>query len=87
MITKAFCYAIEWVEPYNIRMSARELYESTVRALPPLERLRLAAFILDELSASKGAGLEFEDEWSDEDLGDLAHYSSQYLIRQDGDNG
>jgi hypothetical protein len=56
-------------------MSARELYNKTIRQLPPVDRLRLAAMILDELAATSGAGLDLRDDWTDEDIADLAAYS------------
>jgi len=56
-------------------MSARDIYDKTIRPLPPMERLRIATFILDELSASGGEGLDIRDDWSDEDVSDLIGYS------------
>jgi hypothetical protein len=56
-------------------MSARELYDKSIRQLPAVDRLRLAAMILDDLAATTGADLEVRDDWSDEDLADLAAYS------------
>jgi hypothetical protein len=59
-------------------MSAKELYNTTIRKLTPLERLRLATMILDELTASQGAGLDISDEWSDEDIRDMAAFSLKH---------
>jgi hypothetical protein len=59
-------------------MSARELYEKNIRQLPALERLRLATLILDELTAANGAGLDVCDEWTDEDISELAAYSLKH---------
>ena len=56
-------------------MSARDIYDQTIRPLPPMERLRIATFILDELSASGGQGLDIRNDWSDEDVADLMGYS------------
>lgn len=56
-------------------MTAREIYEKTICQLPPMDRLRLATLILDDLAASDGAGLDIRDEWSDEDVADLTQYS------------
>ncbi|HTW94673.1 MAG TPA: hypothetical protein VMD30_07775 [Tepidisphaeraceae bacterium] len=58
-------------------MSAREIYDATIRQLPPIERLRLASLILDELAASNGAGLDMGDDWSDEDIADLIAFSAR----------
>jgi len=52
-------------------MNARELYNSTIRNLPALDRLHLASLILDDLAASAGAGLDLRDDWSAEDIADL----------------
>jgi len=49
-------------------MSAREIYNATVRQLSPLERLRLASLILEELAASNGEGLDIRDDCSEEDV-------------------
>lgn len=53
-------------------MSAREIYDSTIRRLPAIDRLRLASMILDDLAASQGKDLDLSDEWSDEDISDLS---------------
>jgi hypothetical protein len=51
--------------------NAKDIYADTVRQLPPKERLRLAALILDELASS----VAFADAWSDQDMQDLAAFS------------
>ena len=51
--------------------NAKDIYADTVRQLPPNERLRLAALILDELASS----VAFADAWSDQDMQDLAAFS------------
>ena len=56
-------------------MSARELYDKSIRQLPAVDRLRLAAMILDELAATSGAGLDLRDDWTEQDIADLAAYS------------
>jgi hypothetical protein len=58
-------------------MSAREIYDSTIRQLAPVERLRLASIILNELAES-GAGLDSSDEWSEQDIADLAAFSARH---------
>ena len=62
-------------------MSARELYDKTIRQLPAVDRLRLAALILDELAAASGAGLDIRDDWSEEDIVDLAAHSLKHSAR------
>jgi hypothetical protein len=59
-------------------MTAREIYENNVAQLPPVDRLRLAAWILDDLAASNGAGLDIRDDWSDQDVVDLSAYSMKH---------
>jgi hypothetical protein len=59
-------------------MSARELYNKAIKQLPAVDRLRLAAMILDDLAATSGAGLDIRDDWTDEDIADLAAYSLKH---------
>ena len=62
-------------------MSAREIYNTSIRQLPAIDRLRLASLILDDLAASNGAGLDIRDDWSDEDRADLAALSMTHATR------
>jgi hypothetical protein len=57
-----------------------DLYTRVVRPLPPAERLRLAARILDDLTkeAVAGNGLGFGETWTEQDKCELAAYSLQY---------
>jgi hypothetical protein len=55
----------------------QELYESRVRPMVPAERLQLARLILDDLAPS-GTPLDVSDEWSDDDLADVAAFSAQH---------
>jgi len=59
-------------------LTAQEVYTNNVRSLPPSERLRLAALILEELTASAASLLDFSDSWSDEDVRDLTAFSLQH---------
>jgi hypothetical protein len=61
-------------------MSAQEVYAKTVRPLPPTERLRLAALILNELlgRATPEGPVDVSDVWTAEDRKDLAAFSLQY---------
>jgi hypothetical protein len=56
-------------------LTAQQLFESSVIELPKSERLKLAALILDDLSQSGAAALDFSDSWSDEDIDDLRAFS------------
>ena len=59
-------------------LTAQTVYEASVAALPKSERLKLASLILEELSASSGAALDFSDSWSEEDVRDLTAFAAQY---------
>ena len=59
-------------------MSAREIYDSIIRQLVPMERLRLATIILDDLTATGDEGLNMRDDWSDEDIADVARFSMSH---------
>lgn len=55
----------------------QELYESRVRPMVPAERLQSARLILDDLAVSNTA-VDSSDEWSDDDLADVAAYSERH---------
>ena len=59
-------------------LTAQEVFTETVRALPPSERLRLAALILQELTQSKVADVDRSDTWNEQDQRDLTTLSLQY---------
>ena len=59
-------------------LTAQEVFTETVRALPPSERLRLAALILQELTQAEVAGVDRSDTWSEQDQHDLTTLSLQY---------
>lgn len=59
-------------------LTAQEVFTETVRALPPSERLRLAALILQDLTQSEVAGVDRGDTWNDQDQRDLTTLSLQY---------
>jgi len=54
--------------------TAQEVFNAEVRGLPPGERLRLAALILDDLTETS-SGLDVNDAWSDEDIRDVTVFS------------
>ena len=58
--------------------TAQEVYTDTVRAMPPGERLRLAALILEDFTKHNLSLVESSDAWSDQDQLDLAAFSLQY---------
>ena len=59
-------------------LTAQEVFNQTVKALPPGERLRLAALILDELAHSDAAVVDRSDTWSEQDQSDLTAVALKY---------
>lgn len=59
-------------------LTAESVYESSVATVPKSEQLKLAALILDNLTATAAAGLDYSDSWSDDDLCDVAPYAADY---------
>jgi hypothetical protein len=59
-------------------LTAQEVFAETVRALPPSERLRLAALILQDLAQSEVAVVDRSDTWTEQDQDDLTTFSLQY---------
>jgi hypothetical protein len=55
--------------------TAQEVFTETVRALPPTERLRLAALILDDLARSNLAVIDSDNSWSEQDQSELITFS------------
>jgi hypothetical protein len=58
--------------------SAQEVYHQVVRALSPMERLRLANLILNELVAPDLSAIDQSDAWTEQDQIDLTHFAIQY---------
>ncbi len=59
-------------------LTAQEVFTETIRALPPSERLRLAALILQDLAQSDVAVVNRSDTWNEEDERDLTAVSLKY---------
>jgi hypothetical protein len=59
-------------------ITAQEVFVETVRALPPTERLRLAALILQDLAQADMAVVDTGSVWSAQDQHDLTTFSLQY---------
>lgn len=59
-------------------LTAQEVFTETVRSLPPNERLRLAALILQDLAQSEVAVVDRSDTWTGQDQHDLTTVSLQY---------
>jgi len=62
-------------------MTAREIYERDIRQLPPMDRLRLASLILDDLTGPSSRPLDVSDQWSHEDIADLTKASLDYAAK------
>jgi hypothetical protein len=58
--------------------TAQEVFMETVRPLPPLERLRLAAFILQDLTQSGVSVVDKSARWNEQDQNDFIPFSLQY---------
>ena len=66
--------------------TVQEIYEHTIRPLTAREQLRLAAWILNDIS-SRGA-LDVSDSWSDEDCRDFSAAGWQrceFSVAEDAD--
>jgi hypothetical protein len=59
-------------------LTAQEVFTETVRVLPPTERLRLAALILQELAQTDMAVVDASSVWSEQDQRDVTAFSLQY---------
>ena len=59
-------------------ITAQEVFTETVRTLPPTERLRLAALILQDLAQANIAVVDTSSVWSEQDQSELAAFSLQY---------
>jgi hypothetical protein len=62
-------------------VTAQEVFTETVRSLPPTERLRLAALILQDLAQVDMAVVEINSVWSEQDQNDLTAFSLQYAAK------
>jgi hypothetical protein len=49
-------------------MTVQEIYQQTIKPLPTEDRLRIASFILNDITGGK---VDVRDEWSDDDLRDF----------------
>ena len=65
---------------------ARQIYETGVKNLPVIERLRLVKLVLDDLMSSPTTWIVNEsDMWSEEDYADLMRMSLTYAARSLGE--
>lgn len=59
-------------------MTVDQLYDTEIKSLPPDQRLRLAARIINDLTVQSRV-IDESDEWSDEDLRDFTRSGSQHI--------
>jgi hypothetical protein len=63
-------------EKQGVRMGKiQELYSTQVRPMLPAERLQLARLILDDLAPTAEQAVDISDEWTDDDMADVASAS------------
>jgi hypothetical protein len=60
--------------------TAQNVYDETVQALTPNERLRLATLILNELVQQDLPAIEIDDSWTKQDRCDIMDFSLQYAV-------
>jgi hypothetical protein len=60
--------------------TAKEVFTETVCALPPTERSRLAALILDDLAKSSLAVIDNDNSWSEQDQSELITFSLKLAV-------
>jgi hypothetical protein len=58
-------------------MTVKQLYEQTIKPLSVADRLRLATLILNDIPPQ--AIVDYNDEWSEEDLHDFSRASWEYI--------
>ena len=58
--------------------TAQKVFTEIVHALPPSERLRLAALILQDLTQFEVASVDSSNIWNEQDQSDLTTFSLQY---------
>lgn len=65
---------------------ARQIYETGVKNLPVIERLRLVKLVMDDLMSSPTMWIVDEsDTWSAEDYADLTRMSLAYVVQSLGE--
>ena len=58
--------------------TAQTVFTEIVHTLPPSERLRLAALILQDLTQSEVTGVDSSNTWNEQDQSDLTAFSLKY---------
>ena len=57
-----------------MKLTAKDLYDTSVKKLPLQERLRLAVMILNEMIANEET-IDYSDSWTEHDLKDLTAFA------------
>ena len=65
------------------KTAAKEVYSQVVKTLPPSERFKLAAMILNDISPR--AVVDYSEEWTEEDMRDFTIYSLRYAAHSFGE--
>lgn len=58
--------------------TAQKVFTEIIHTLPPSERLRLAALILQDLTQFEVAGVDSSNTWNEQDQSDLTAFSLKY---------
>jgi hypothetical protein len=61
-------------------MTVEQIYEQTIRALPAGDQLRLASLIMWQFAGT--GGLDYSEEWADDDLRDFAADGQELIERR-----
>ena len=66
-------------------MTIEEIYNGSIKALPPSERFRLATLILSEIPPQ--SVVDVNDVWSQDDMRDAAAYSARVFAMEYPEEG
>lgn len=58
-------------------MTIQELYDTSIKSLPAVDRLRLASLILSDIPPQ--SVVDYQEAWSEEDLADFTRHSWQHI--------
>ncbi len=67
-------------------MTIEQLYQESIKPLPPSERFRLATLILNEIAPQ--SVVDIRDSWDEEDTRDVTAYSARLFAAEctEGEN-
>jgi len=61
-------------------MTIEEIYDESIKPLPPSERFRLATLILNEIPPQ--CVVDIRDAWNEQDMRDVAAYSARLFAAE-----